>query len=271
MDRFGLNDYYTIIGISKWVVAAYLLVVPLQYPEDSARKDQVAVALPLLEAVEHAALRARVPVDARIEKGRSLTHALRRLWDVERFDRIVAPATGFTPKELAWILTQAPFETVVLVEPRPRKPRKGLASGIVPRIKRYLVGRPMASDEMDETLLPKWLALPIFASDPLSSVAYATEAALVVLVSASVASVHLAFPIAIAIATLLAIVVLSYRQTVQVYESSGGAYIVAKENLGRIPSLVAAAALLTDYVLTVAVSVAAGSGADLRGLVAAVS
>ena len=71
-------------------------------------------------------------------------------------------------------------------------------------------------------------------------------------------SAHLVFPISIAIAVLLAIVVLSYRQTVQVYESSGGAYIVAKENLGRIPSLVAAAALLTDYVLTVAVSVAAG-------------
>ena len=96
------------------LVAAYLLVVPLQYPEDSARKEQVAVALPLLEAVEHAALRARVPVDARIEKGRSMTHALRRLWEVERFDRIVAPAGSFTPKELAWILTNAPVETVVL-------------------------------------------------------------------------------------------------------------------------------------------------------------
>jgi len=96
------------------LVAAYLLVVPLQYPEDSARKEQVAVALPLLEAVEQAALRARIPVDARIEKGRSLTHALRRLWDVERFDRIVAPASGFTPKELAWILTHAPTETIVL-------------------------------------------------------------------------------------------------------------------------------------------------------------
>jgi amino acid transporter len=126
------------------------------------------------------------------------------------------------------------------------------------RLKRVVVGRPMASGELDETLLPKWLALPIFASDPLSSVAYATEAALVVLVTASATAAHLAFPISLAIAALLAIVVLSYRQTVLVYESSGGAYIVAKENLGRTPSLVAAAALLTDYVLTVAVSVAAG-------------
>ena len=130
-----------------------------------------------------------------------------------------------------------------------------------PRLKRVVVGRPMASDELDETLLPKWLALPIFASDPLSSVAYATEAALVVLVATSVASAHLVFPISLAIAGLLAIVVLSYRQTVQVYQSSGGAYVVAKENLGKIPSLVAAAALLTDYVLTVAVSVAAGIAA----------
>jgi amino acid transporter len=127
-----------------------------------------------------------------------------------------------------------------------------------PRLKRVFVGRPMASDELEETLLPKWLALPIFASDPLSSVAYATEAALVVLVGASAAAAHLAFPISLAIATLLALVVLSYRQTVMVYESSGGAYVVAKENLGKLPSLVAAAALLTDYVLTVAVSVAAG-------------
>src|SRR4051795_1857713 len=127
-----------------------------------------------------------------------------------------------------------------------------------PRLKRVVVGRPMSSDELEETLLPKWLPLPIFASDPLSSVAYATEAALVVLIGASAGAAHLAFPISVAIATLLAIVVLSYRQTVQVYQSSGGAYVVAKENLGRMPSLVAAAALLTDYVLTVAVSVAAG-------------
>jgi hypothetical protein len=102
------------------LVPAYLLVVPLQYPEDSPQKEQVAVALPLLEAVEHAALRAGIPVDARIEKGRSLTHALRRLWDVEQFDRILAPAptmrgqAGFTPKQLTWILTNAPSETIVL-------------------------------------------------------------------------------------------------------------------------------------------------------------
>ena len=127
------------------------------------------------------------------------------------------------------------------------------------RLRRVLVGRPMHTGQMHETLLPKWLALPIFASDPLSSNAYATEEALVVLVGAAgLAQAHLVFPLAIAIAALLAIVILSYRQTVRVYETSGGAYIVARENLGTAPSLVAAAALLTDYVLTVAVSISAG-------------
>jgi amino acid transporter len=126
------------------------------------------------------------------------------------------------------------------------------------RLRRVLVGKPMRSGQMHETLLPKWLALPIFASDPLSSVAYATESALVVLVAVSASSMHLVFPISIGIACLLGIVVLSYRQTVRVYETSGGAYVVARENLGTTPSLVAAAALLTDYVLTVAVSISAG-------------
>jgi amino acid transporter len=125
-------------------------------------------------------------------------------------------------------------------------------------LKRALVGRPMATGELEETLLPKTLALPIFASDPLSSVAYATESALVVLVAASAAAAYLVFPISIAIAALLAVVVASYRQTVRAYETSGGAYVVAKDNLGTLPSLVGAAALLTDYVLTVAVSIAAG-------------
>jgi hypothetical protein len=101
------------------LVPAYLLIVPLRYAEDSPLKDQVEVAMPLLEAVEHAALRAGVPVDARIEKGRTLTHALMRLWEVEHFDRIIAPAPvpgspGFDEKQLAWLLTHAPTETVVL-------------------------------------------------------------------------------------------------------------------------------------------------------------
>jgi hypothetical protein len=109
------------------LVPAYLLIVPLRYAEDAPLRDEVGVAMPLLEAVEHAALRAGVPVDARIEKGRTPTHALCRLWDVERFDRIIAPAPadghgGFTPKELAWLLVHAPSETLVLKPTPPVEP-----------------------------------------------------------------------------------------------------------------------------------------------------
>ena len=99
---------------SAVLVPAYLVVVPWRLPEESPLRVEVEAAMPLLEAVEHAALKAGVPVDARIEKGRSRTHALRRLWEVERFDRVVAPAAGFTPKELTWILANAPAETLIL-------------------------------------------------------------------------------------------------------------------------------------------------------------
>jgi len=129
---------------------------------------------------------------------------------------------------------------------------------LVARTKRLLIGRPRSSHELEETLLSKTLALPIFSSDPISSVAYATEAAMAVLVGVSISSLHLVFPISIAIAALLGIVVLSYSQGVKAYASSGGSYVFARENLGTLPALVAGAALLTDYVLTVAVSVAAG-------------
>jgi nucleotide-binding universal stress UspA family protein len=100
------------------MVPAYLIVTPFQYALDAPMQRQVEVAMPLLEAVENASLRAGVPVDSRVESGRSPTHALRRLWEAERFDRIVAPApingTGFTPKELQWLLSHAPTETVIL-------------------------------------------------------------------------------------------------------------------------------------------------------------
>jgi amino acid transporter len=125
-------------------------------------------------------------------------------------------------------------------------------------LKRVLVGRRLASSRLEHTLLPKVLALPVFSSDALSSVAYATEEILKVLVVASVASAHLVMPISVAIAALMIIVVASYRQTVRAYPSGGGAYIVSKDNLGTFPGLLAAAALLTDYVLTVSVSVVAG-------------
>ena len=125
-------------------------------------------------------------------------------------------------------------------------------------LKTILLGRSQPSWHMEHTALPKLLALPILSSDPLSSVAYATEQIMVVLLAASAASLHLVIPIAIAIAILLAIVVASYVQVVKGYPSGGGAYVVAKDNLGTLPALTGAAALLVDYVMTVAVSVVAG-------------
>jgi amino acid transporter len=131
-------------------------------------------------------------------------------------------------------------------------------TGRQPVLKRVLVGRRHPSSHLPHTLLPKVLALPIFSSDALSSVAYATEQIMVVLLAASLASRHLIMPISIAIAGLMAIVVISYRQTVHAYPTGGGSYLVSKDNLGTWPALIAAAALLVDYVLTVSVSIVAG-------------
>jgi hypothetical protein len=101
------------------LVPAYLIVIPLELAEDAPMQGQVAAAMPLLEAVEHAALRSGVPVDARIESGRTPIHALQRLWSAERFDRIVVPAPigrrpGFAAKDLTWMLTHAPSQTLIL-------------------------------------------------------------------------------------------------------------------------------------------------------------
>ncbi|MGH3650667.1 MAG: APC family permease [Acidimicrobiia bacterium] len=128
-------------------------------------------------------------------------------------------------------------------------------------LKRRLFGRPFASDEEEHQLLPKGLALPVFASDPLSSVAYATEEAMLVLAVAGTAAFALLTPISLGIATLLFIVIVSYRQTIKAYPDGGGAFIVANDNLGIKAGTVAASALLVDYVLTVSVSVAAGVAA----------
>ncbi len=124
--------------------------------------------------------------------------------------------------------------------------------------KTILVGRSQPSWKAEHSTLSKVLALPILSSDALSSVAYATEQIMLVLLVASAGSFHLVMPISIAIAILLAIVVASYVQVVKGYPSGGGAYVVAKDNLGTIPALVGAAALLVDYVMTVAVSVVGG-------------
>jgi amino acid transporter len=124
-----------------------------------------------------------------------------------------------------------------------------------------MIGRPLASDELEDQLLPKTLALPVFASDALSSVAYATEETMLVLALAGVTAFRLVTPIAGAIALLFVIVMISYRQTIRAYPDGGGAFIVSQDNLGIQAGMVAAAALLTDYTLTVSVSVAAGTAA----------
>jgi amino acid transporter len=131
-------------------------------------------------------------------------------------------------------------------------------------VKRVLVGRPLATTEMEHQRIPKTIALAVFSSDAISSTAYATEEILFV-VAAGASSLALGLsvlvPIGIAVAVLLAIVVTSYRQTIFAYPSGGGSYVVSRENLGENPSLVAGASLLVDYILTVAVSISAGVAA----------
>ena len=124
--------------------------------------------------------------------------------------------------------------------------------------KRQLLGRAMSTWALDDTLLPKRLALPVFCSDPLSSVAYATQEILLVLVLAGSAAMAFTGWIAAAVVLLMVIVVASYRQTVYAYPNGGGAYAVSRDNLGTTAALVAASALLVDYVMTVAVSVTSG-------------
>jgi amino acid transporter len=125
-------------------------------------------------------------------------------------------------------------------------------------LKRVMLGRAFSSARLEHTLLPKILALPVFASDALSSVAYATGEILLVLSIATAAPQGYVLPIAGAVSLLMALVIVSYRQTVRAYPGGGGAYIVSKENLGQAPGLIAAAALLFDYMMTVVVSIVAG-------------
>jgi amino acid transporter len=130
-----------------------------------------------------------------------------------------------------------------------------VASGV---FKRVLVGRPQRSDRLGESLLPKRLALPVFASDALSSVAYATEQILLVLSAGGLALLHYTWYAAAGVAFLMLVVVASYRQNVHAYPSGGGDYEVATVNLGRRAGVTVASALMVDYVLTVAVSVSSG-------------
>ena len=135
------------------------------------------------------------------------------------------------------------------------------ASSAKDRLKRRLFGNPLPRDQEEARTVPSFQALPILSSDALSSVAYATDAALGVLILAGSGALSFSLPITITIVALIAIVVFSYRQTITAYPQGGGAYVVGRANLGTLASLVAAASLLIDYVLTAAVSLMAGTQA----------
>jgi amino acid transporter len=126
------------------------------------------------------------------------------------------------------------------------------------RVKRLILGEPLANQMAIHERIPKWKALAVLSSDALSSVAYATEEILIPLAAFSALAMNWSIPIALGITFLLVVVTTSYRQTIDAYPNGGGAYIVAKDNLGTYPGLVAGASLLIDYVLTVAVSTASG-------------
>ncbi|WP_238653686.1 APC family permease [Paenibacillus piscarius] len=128
-------------------------------------------------------------------------------------------------------------------------------------VKRFLIGRPLKSEQLGEQKLSKTKALAILSSDALSSVAYGPEQILLVLVTISAAAFWYSIPIAAGVLVLLLALILSYRQIIFAYPHGGGAYVVSKENLGKYPGLVAGGSLLVDYILTVAVSVSAGTDA----------
>lgn len=128
-------------------------------------------------------------------------------------------------------------------------------------LKRLLIGRPLKSAELGEQKLTKTKALAILSSDALSSVAYGPEQILIVLITVGIAAFWYSIPIGIGVLVLLIALILSYRQIIYAYPHGGGAYVVSKENLGKVPGLVAGGSLLVDYILTVAVSVSAGTDA----------
>lgn len=132
------------------------------------------------------------------------------------------------------------------------------SSSLKPSWRTWLIGRPLQTADAPHQTIGKLVGLAVFASDALSSTAYATQEILMILVLAGSGALGYAFPIAFAITSLMAIVTISYEQTIHAYPGGGGAYIVARDNLGELPAQTAGAALLTDYILTVAVSISSG-------------
>jgi len=149
---------------------------------------------------------------------------------------------------------------VVVARPAAFEP-SGKVDRVFAGLRRVAFGRPLSNAEESSERLSKVKALAVFSSDNLSSVAYATDAILFTLLAAGTGAFGFALPIALLITLLLGLIVVSYHQTIRAYPNGGGSYVVAKQNLGSTAGLIAAAALLTDYVLTVAVSVAAGIAA----------
>src|SRR5688572_32060599 len=131
-------------------------------------------------------------------------------------------------------------------------------------LRSWLIGRPLSTADAAHETIGKTIGLAVFASDALSSTAYATQEILVILAAAGTIAFGYVFPIALAIVTLLIIVSLSYIQVINAYPDGGGAYIVARDNMGELPALIAAASLLTDYILTVSVSVSSGDRKSTR-------
>ncbi len=131
---------------------------------------------------------------------------------------------------------------------------------VTPRkdLRNWLIGRPLSTADAPHQTIGKAIGLAVFASDALSSTAYATQEIMFILAAAGTGALGYTFPISIAIVVLMAIVAISYEQTIHAYPGGGGAYIVARDNLGELPAQAAGAALLTDYVLTVAVSISSG-------------
>ncbi|MEW6716974.1 MAG: APC family permease [Chloroflexota bacterium] len=146
--------------------------------------------------------------------------------------------------------TKKKSDTIIIHQPAAYQPPS--------RLRTWLIGHPLPTADAPHQAIGRAIGLAVFASDALSSTAYATQEILVVLAAAGTIAFGYAFPIALAIVVLLAIVTISYEQTIHAYPGGGGAYIVSRDNLGEIPAQTAGAALLTDYILTVAVSLSAG-------------
>src|SRR6476620_10585702 len=149
---------------------------------------------------------------------------------------------------------------VIVAKPAAIEPTGSIGLTLA-RARRLAFGRPLSNAEESSERLSKVKALAVFSSDNLSSVAYATEAILFTLLAVGTGVFWLTVPISALIVAVLGIIVVAYRQTIRAYPNGGGSYVVARENLGTGAGLIAAAALLTDYVLTVSVSVAAGVAA----------